>query len=150
VLHFILDTAPYACAETIYKAIYTHPRGERKSELIALLRQGRNRRRPRTRAKDRRGIADMTGIKLRPPEVDERVIPGHFYFCDPHSPWQKGSCENMNGLLRQYLPRGGDLSDYSQQQPDTIADRLNNRPRQILDWNTPHQVFESFLHTCAQ
>jgi len=52
-------------------------------------------------------------------------------FFDPHSPWQKGSCENMNGLRHQYLPGGGDLSGYSQQQPDTIAGRLNNRPRQI-------------------
>jgi|GEM_PF-2956838 len=69
------------------------------------------------------------------------------YFCDPHSPWQKGSCENMNGLLRQYLPRGEDLSLYGQQELDAIADKLNNRPRQILDWNAPHQVFESFLHT---
>jgi len=59
----------YACPETIYQAIYAHPAGELKSELIALLRQGRNRRRPRTRGKDRRGIADMASIKIRPPLI---------------------------------------------------------------------------------
>jgi len=219
----------YACPETIYRTIYAHPKGELRCDLIALLRQGRNNRRPRTRGKDRRAIVGMTSLTLRPPEVDERVIPGHWeadlikgtanksavgvllerksrfvllcrmpdataasalaafsrkfdkvpeplrqtitcdqgremtchkeltkatgmkvYFCDPHSPWQKGSCENMNGLLRQFLPKHEDLRNYSQQELDIIADKLNNRPRQILDWNTPHQVFESFLHTCAQ
>jgi len=218
----------YVCPETIYQAIYAHPTGELKSDLIALLRQGRNRRRPRTRGKDRRGIADMASINIRPPEVNERIIPGHWeadlikgtanksavgvllerksrfvllcrmpdataasalaaftkklnqieqplrlsltcdqgremtchkaltkatgmtvYFCDPHSPWQKGSCENMNGLLRQYLPKNEDLSSYSQQQLDVIADKLNNRPRQILDWDTPYQVFANFLPTCS-
>jgi len=48
------------------------------------------------------------------------------YFCDPHSPWQKGSCGNMNGLLRQFLPEGQDLSACSQQQLEAIADLLNN------------------------
>jgi len=71
------------------------------------------------------------------------------YFCGPHSPWQKGCCENMNGLLRQFLPKQEDLSLYTQQELDSIADRLNNRPRQILDWNSPHQVFADFLRDCS-
>ena len=211
--------------ETIYTAIYAQPRGELRRQLIAYLRQGHSTRMGRSRGTDRRGqLRDMVSIHLRPPEVEDRVMPGHWegdlikgagnksavgvlvertsrlvllarmedasaaaalaaftvklnsiaaplrqsltydqgkemarhaelaananvrvYFCDPHSPWQRGTCENTNGLLRQYLPKGTDLSIYTQDELDAIADSLNNRPRATHDWRTPLQVFSQTL-----
>ena len=216
--------------ETIYNAIYAYPRGELKKQLISLLRQGRNLRRPRSGGKDRRGqIPEMVSIHVRPPEVNDRTMPGHWegdlikgagnksavgvlverssrmvllcqmpdasaestlaaftaklnkiaaplrqtltydqgkemayhrelakntnikvYFCDPHSPWQRGSCENTNGLLRQFLPKGTDLSVHDQDALDSIADLMNNRPRMTLDWKTPYQTFASFMQAIAE
>ncbi|MBR8191750.1 IS30 family transposase [Burkholderia vietnamiensis] len=67
------------------------------------------------------------------------------YFCDPQSPWQRGSNENTNGLLRQYFPNGIDLSAYSQATLNAVAKRLNERPRKTLDFDTPAERFHQFV-----
>lgn len=207
--------------ETIYTAIYAMPRGELRKEVIGWLRFGHAKRRPRARGEDRRGrIPDMVSIHDRPPDIEERLIPGHWegdlikgahnrsavgtlverstlftvlsrmdnasaeaalsgfshvlnrieaqkrlsltydqgremaahqrlteatgvkiYFADPHSPWQRGLNENTNGLLRQYLPKGSDLSQSTQEELDAIAWKLNTRPRKSLGFRCPAELF---------
>lgn len=207
--------------ETIYTAIYAMPRGALRTAVIGWLRFGHAKRRPRARGEDRRGqIPDRVSIHARPPEVEERLVPGHWegdlikgarnrsavgtlverttlftvlsrmddasaeaalagfshvlnriaaqkrlsltydqgremaahqrlteatgvkvYFADPHSPWQRGINENTNGLLRQYLPKGSDLSGFSQKALDAIAWTLNTRPRKTLGFKCPAELF---------
>ena len=215
----------YVCRETIYKAIYAMPVGELRKELVQCLRQGKSTRRPRAGGVDRRGqIPDMVSIHLRPPEVEDRLMPGHWegdlikgknnasavgtlverssgylmlvkmndatatsavegfsaalngmplaarrsmtydqgkemarhaeltqktgiavYFADPHSPWQRGTNENTNGLVRQFLPKGTDLSRYTQEELDKFAYLLNIRPRKRFNWLCPIEVFTQLM-----
>ena len=209
--------------ETIYRTLFIQARGALRKELTACLRTGRTQRRPHMRI-ERSGagrLQNMILISDRPPEIEDRAIPGHWegdliigkggrsaigtlverssryvvllhlphgrtaedvraaltkqvsklpaelrrtltwdqgkemashvrfstdtnmvvYFCDPHSPWQRGSNENTNGLLRQYFPKNADLSLHSSAHLNAVARQLNNRPRQTLGWMKPSEVF---------
>lgn len=211
--------------ETIYKSIYVQGRGELRKELAACLRTGRAQRRPRGRS-PRVRIPEMVMISERPPEAEDRAVPGHWegdllmgstasksaigtlverttryvmllhlpngygaepvrdaitaaietlpdhlwksitwdqgremsqhtqfsidtgidiYFCDPRSPWQRGSNENTNGLLRQWFPKGTDLSTQGPDKLLEVAQLLNDRPRKTLGWKKPAEVLAELI-----
>jgi len=213
--------------ESIYRTLYVQSRGALRKELTRYLRTGRVIRRPRgVRLPDGRGGRPNTlHISERPPEAEDRAVPGHWegdlvfgknmspvatlverstrylmlvglpggnhqadavadalaaavttlpeqlaksltwdlghemaqhqrftiatgvqvYFCDPKSPWQRGSNENTNGLLRQYLPRRLDFRTLTQADFDAIAKELNERPRRTLNFTTPSQALAEAL-----
>lgn len=214
--------------ETIYKSLFIQTKGLLNKELRKHLRSKRLMRRPKNAKIDKhpRGqIIDLVSIKERPPEIEDRGIPGHWegdlisgssnthiatlverksrftilakisgkdtvsvvnaieqkiiglpsilrqsltwdrgmelanhkalslatnitvYFCDPQSPWQRGTNENTNRLLRQYFPKKTDLSVYTQEDLDTVAMELNQRPRKILNFDTSADNLKEIVAT---
>ena len=85
------------------------------------------------------------GREMAEHKILEQDLGIEVYFCDPHSPWQKGTCENMNGLIRQYLPKGIDLNQADQHYLNQVAMSLNTRPRKALDWYTPLEKFTQLV-----
>jgi transposase, IS30 family len=227
-LDFPDDAEMRVSHETIYQSLYVQSRGALRRELASQLRLGRQRRRSRG-VRPGGGLREIVPIAQRPPEVDDRAVPGHWegdlilgqagrsaiatlverqtrflmlvrlpqgrgaesvrlaltetiqrlpealrrtltwdqgkemaeharfsidnnvqvYFCDPSSPWQRGTSENTNGLLRQYFPKGDDLARYTQPDLDRVADELNGRPRQTLNWLKPSEAFDQLIATTA-
>jgi len=215
--------------EVVYRALYVQGRGELRRELARCLRTGRAVRRPQRRADQRtsRFQAPMILISERPPEVEDRAVPGHWegdliiganhqsaiatlverqtryvmlahlphghaaeqvkdaliatmmtmpehlrrsltwdqgsemafhdkvtlaanmpiYFCDPASPWQRGSNENTNGLLRQYFPKGSSLAQHTAEDLAAVAIELNGRPRKTLGWATPAERLANLIQS---
>jgi IS30 family transposase len=212
------DEVMHISHETIYRTLFVQARGALKRELLTHLRSKRMMRKGRrasTAGQPRGQIKEAVSIRERPPEVEDRAVPGHWegdllsgsrnthiatlverssrfvmlvrvggkdtetvvaalseqirrlpktmidtltwdrgpemaahkrftvatdvsvYFCDPKSPWQRGTSENTNRLLRQYLPRKTDLSVHSQDELDLIALKLNSRPRKTLGYSSP-------------
>lgn len=225
-IDFADDESMRISHESIYRALYVQGKGELSRDLTARLRTGRAVRKPRHTVGERLGrIVGMVGIAQRPPEVEDRAVPGHWegdlitgelnksaigtlvertsgfcqllhlpgshgadvlqeamvasmsrlpetlrrtltwdqgiemanhvqiaaatdldiYFCDPHSPWQRGSNENFNGLARQYFPKSSDLSVYAPDYLEHVAAKLNNRPRKRLGYKTPAEALDQLL-----
>ena len=116
------------------------PSGETHTVVRALTRRVRKLPKQLRRSLTWDRGAEMTRHKEFSLATDVKV-----YFCDPHSPWQRGSNENTNGLLRQYFPKGTDLSAHSQRHLDRIALRLNQRPRETLGFSTPADTLSTYV-----
>lgn len=110
------------------------------SVVSALIRQVQN-----LPAELRRSLTWDRGMELARHKEFTVATDVQVYFCDPQSPWQRGTNENTNRLLRQYFPKGTELSGYSQQDLDSIAERLNQRPRKTLGYQSPAECFEEVL-----
>lgn len=94
----------------------------------------------------RKTLTDDRGKEMAEHERLAHRLAIQIYFADPHAPWQRGTNENTNGLLRQYLPKGTDLSGYTQRELNAMAHRLNTRPRKCLNCATPLEVFTQLRH----
>jgi IS30 family transposase len=129
---------------------------ERQTRFVMLARLGTQRDTEHVTSALKQRIAELPAELIRTLTWDQgKEMAGHarfsietgveVFFCDPHSPWQRGSNENTNGLLRQYLPKGTDLAVHSQAELDQIASELNGRPRQTLGWATPSEKMNQLL-----
>lgn len=129
---------------------------ERQTRYVLLARLGADARTETVIAALKERIAELPGHLICSLTWDQgKELAAHarfsaqtgvsVYFCDPHAPWQRGSNENTNGLLRQYMPKGSDLGAHSQRELDRIAAQLNGRPRQTLGWMTPAEKMEELL-----
>lgn len=124
---------------------------ERTTRLVLLARlpgldslsvcRGFARKLARVPAPLRKSLTYDQGREMARHELLRQRLRLQTYFADPHSPWQRGSSENTNGLLRQYLPKNADLDQLSQRELNAIAARLNNRPRKTLNWSTPNEAW---------
>ena len=94
----------------------------------------------------RKTLTSDRGKEMAEPERLAQRLAIRVFFADPHSPWQSGTNESTNGLLRQYLPKGTDLSRYTQRELNAIAHQLNTRPRKCLDWAMSLEVFTHLRH----
>jgi IS30 family transposase len=149
--------------EAIYQSLYVQGRGALKRELVACLRTGRALRVPRARSQgSAKGFVTVVAISELPEHLRRsvtwdqgaemaqhaqlRIDSGlQVYFCDPQSPWQRGTNENTNGLLRQYFPKGIDLARHCPEDLAAVAAALNGRPRKTLGWRTPAEVLDEHL-----
>jgi len=129
---------------------------ERSTRFVMLLHLGEGREAPQVARAMARKIGTLPAALRRSITWDQgKEMSGHVgfsvdtgvevFFCDPHSPWQRGSNENTNGLLRQYFPKGTDLSVHTEADLDAAADSLNGRPRQTLRWMTPSEKLAEFF-----